>query len=118
METLAGDHHRSRRHGGRARHAHGLRPTLALLEPAAAAGHKPIAFIGFPCQVYALRALEAQLGFARIYVIGTPCSDTTTTGNFHSFLTLLDANLIPSAIWNFALISKWTCGLMMAAPPN
>ena len=91
METLAGDHHRSRRHGGRARHAHGLRPTLALLEPAAAAGHKRIAFIGIPCQVYALRALEAQLGFERIYVIGTPCSDNTTTGNFHSFLNLLDA---------------------------
>ena len=69
----------------------GYAPTLALLEPAAAAGHKRIAFIGIPCQVYALRALEAQLGFERIYVIGTPCSDNTTTGNFHSFLNLLDA---------------------------
>ena len=68
----------------------GFAPTLALLEPAAAAGHKRIAFIGIPCQVYALRALEAQLGFDRIYVIGTPCSDNTTTANFHSFLNLLD----------------------------
>ena len=68
----------------------GFGPTLALLEPAAAAGHKRIAFIGIPCQVYALRALETQLGFDRIYVIGTPCSDNTTTENFHSFLSLLD----------------------------
>ena len=68
----------------------GYAPTLALLEPAAAAGHKRIAFIGIPCQVYALRALEAQLGFERIYVIGTPCSDNTTTENFHTFLNLLD----------------------------
>lgn len=75
-------------------HVRGMRmgyaPTLALLEPAAAAGHKRIAFIGIPCQVYALRALEAQLGFDRIYVIGTPCSDNTTTANFHTFLNLLD----------------------------
>ncbi len=70
----------------------GFAPTLALLEPAAAAGHKRIAFIGIPCQVYALRALEASLGFTRIYVIGTPCSDNTTTENFHSFLNLLDPN--------------------------
>ena len=69
----------------------GFGPTLALLEPAARAGHKRIAFIGIPCQVYALRALEAQLGFERIYVIGTPCSDNTTTENFHNFLNLLDA---------------------------
>jgi coenzyme F420 hydrogenase subunit beta len=75
-------------------HVRGMRmgyaPTVALLEPAAAAGHKRIAFIGIPCQVYALRALEASLGFERIYVIGTPCSDNTTTANFHSFLNLLD----------------------------
>ncbi len=68
----------------------GYGPTLALLEPAAAAGHKRIALIGIPCQVYALRALEEELGFERIYVIGTPCSDNTTTENFHDFLALLD----------------------------
>ena len=68
----------------------GYAPTLALLEPAALAGHKRIAFIGIPCQVYALRALEEDLGFERIYVIGTPCSDNTTTENFHHFLSLLD----------------------------
>ncbi|MDP3264047.1 MAG: Coenzyme F420 hydrogenase/dehydrogenase, beta subunit C-terminal domain [Tabrizicola sp.] len=69
----------------------GYAPTVALLEPARAAGHKRIAFIGIPCQVYALRALEKTLGFDAIHVIGTPCSDNTTTENFHTFLTLLDA---------------------------
>lgn len=67
----------------------GYAPLLALLEPARAAGHRRIAVIGIPCQIYALRALEVDLGFARIYVIGTPCSDNTTTANFHSFLARL-----------------------------
>jgi coenzyme F420 hydrogenase subunit beta len=67
----------------------GYAPLLALLEPAAKAGHKRIAVIGIPCQVYALRALEATLGFEQITVIGTPCSDNTTTENFHTFLALL-----------------------------
>jgi coenzyme F420 hydrogenase subunit beta len=39
--------------------------------------------------VYALRALEAELGFEKIFVIGTPCSDNTTTERFHEFLALL-----------------------------
>ncbi len=67
----------------------GFAPLLALLKPAAEAGHRRIAIIGIPCQVHALRAIEATLGFERIDVIGTPCSDNTTTANFHRFLTLL-----------------------------
>ncbi|MFN6954822.1 MAG: Coenzyme F420 hydrogenase/dehydrogenase, beta subunit C-terminal domain [Acetobacteraceae bacterium] len=67
----------------------GYAPLLALLEPAAAAGHRRIAVIGIPCQVYALRAIEQRLGFESITVIGTPCSDNTTTENFHRFLALL-----------------------------
>jgi coenzyme F420 hydrogenase subunit beta len=67
----------------------GYAPLLALLEPARAAGHKRLAVIGIPCQVYALRALEAELGFDRLYVIGTPCSDNTTTARFHEFLALI-----------------------------
>jgi coenzyme F420 hydrogenase subunit beta len=67
----------------------GYAPLLALLEPARAAGHRRLAVIGIPCQVFALRALEAELGFERLYVIGTPCSDNTTTANFHKFLALL-----------------------------
>ena len=67
----------------------GYAPSLALLEPAIKAGHKRIAFIGIPCQVYALRSLEKAFGLDRLYVIGTPCSDNTTTANFHKFLALL-----------------------------
>ncbi len=67
----------------------GYAPLLALLEPALAAGHKRLAVIGIPCQVHALRRLEAELGFERLYVIGTPCSDNTTTERFHDFLALL-----------------------------
>ena len=69
----------------------GYAPLLALLEDAQARGFKRLAVIGIPCQIYALRALEADLGLERLYVIGTPCSDNTTTENFHQFLALLDA---------------------------
>ncbi|MFN3723362.1 MAG: Coenzyme F420 hydrogenase/dehydrogenase, beta subunit C-terminal domain [Paracoccaceae bacterium] len=68
----------------------GWAPTLALLEPARAAGYKRLAFIGIPCQTYALRALEEDLNLDALYIIGTPCSDNTTTENFHTFLNLLD----------------------------
>ncbi len=67
----------------------GYAPLLALLEPARAQGYKRLAVIGIPCQVYALRALEDELGLDRLYVIGTPCSDNTATERFHDFLALL-----------------------------
>jgi coenzyme F420 hydrogenase subunit beta len=69
----------------------GYAPLLALLEPAMAQGHKRLAVIGIPCQVYALRALEQDLGLEKLYVIGTPCSDNTTTERFHEFLELIAA---------------------------
>ncbi len=69
----------------------GYAPLLAAIETAAEAGHRRLAIIGIPCQVYALRALEAEFGFERLYVIGTPCSDNTTTERFWQFLALLDA---------------------------
>ena len=69
----------------------GYAPLLSLLEPAIAKGHKKIAVIGIPCQVYALRALEKELGLEKLYVIGTPCSDNTTTENFHQFLSLISS---------------------------
>ena len=70
----------------------GYAPLLALLEEASARGFARLAVIGIPCQIYALRKLEATLGLDRLYVIGTPCSDNTTTENFHRFLSLLDAD--------------------------
>ncbi len=68
----------------------GYAPLLEMLEPAIAAGHTRLAVIGIPCQIYALRALEPELGLEHLVVIGTPCSDNTTTENFHEFLSLLD----------------------------
>ena len=67
----------------------GYAPLLAMLEPAKAQGIKRLAVIGIPCQVYALRSLENELGFEKLYVIGTPCSDNTTTERFHEFLKLI-----------------------------
>ncbi len=69
----------------------GYAPLLALVEPARAAGLRRLAVIGIPCQIYALRALETELGI-EFTVIGTPCSDNTTTEAFHRFLALLDAD--------------------------
>ncbi|MCX8100032.1 MAG: Coenzyme F420 hydrogenase/dehydrogenase, beta subunit C-terminal domain [Geminicoccaceae bacterium] len=68
----------------------GYAPTLALLEPALEAGLRRLALIGIPCQVHALRKIEALLGLEKLWVVGTPCSDNTTTERFHSFLALLD----------------------------
>lgn len=67
----------------------GYAPLLALLEPVRERGFRRIAVIGIPCQVYALRSIEQDLNLERLYVIGTPCSDNTTTENFHKFLDLL-----------------------------
>ncbi|MCX7327494.1 MAG: Coenzyme F420 hydrogenase/dehydrogenase, beta subunit C-terminal domain [Hyphomicrobiales bacterium] len=67
----------------------GYATLLALLEPARARGFRRLAIIGIPCQVYALRALEVELGFERLCVIETPCSDNTATENLHVFLDLL-----------------------------
>jgi len=67
----------------------GYAPLLSLLEKARAENITRLAVIGIPCQVYALRALQRDLGFAHLTVIGTPCSDNTTTENFHRFLNLL-----------------------------
>ena len=67
----------------------GYSPVLALLEEAKAMGYRRVALHGVACQVHALRALEQELGFDALYVIGTPCSDNTTTEKFHDFLALL-----------------------------
>jgi len=71
----------------------GYAPTLAMVEPALQKGYRKLAVIGIPCQVYALRELERVLKeqgrIDELYVIGTPCSDNTTTTNFHLFLSKL-----------------------------
>ncbi len=78
---------------GAMEHVRGMRmgyaPLLALIEPVKERGYKRVAVIGIPCQVFALRAMEDQLNLDKLYVIGTPCSDNTTTERFHEFLALL-----------------------------
>ncbi len=73
----------------------GYAPLVALVEPALARGLTRLAVIGIPCQVYALRQLEADFkarGLTSLTVIGTPCSDNTSTENFEKFLALLTAH--------------------------
>lgn len=67
----------------------GFSPVLALLEQAVDEGMTRVAIVGVPCQVHALRAIERELGLEALYVIGTPCSDNTTTERFHGFLALI-----------------------------
>ena len=71
----------------------GFAPLLSLVEPALARGLKRLAVIAIPCQVYPLRMLETEWrqdhGLESLYVIGTPCSDNTTTERFHEFLALI-----------------------------
>lgn len=67
----------------------GYAPLLSLLETAKKLGYTKLAVIGIPCQIYALRALEKTLELDELYVIGTPCSDNTSTENFHQFLKLI-----------------------------
>ncbi len=71
----------------------GYAPLIQRVEEALAQGHRRLAVIGIPCQIYALRALQPQLereqGLQHLVVIGTPCSDNTSTENFHGFLTRL-----------------------------
>jgi coenzyme F420 hydrogenase subunit beta len=67
----------------------GYAPVLALLQEVRRLGLRRIAMIGIPCQVYPLRRIEADLGLEALYVIGTPCSDNTTTEAFHGFLARL-----------------------------
>jgi coenzyme F420 hydrogenase subunit beta len=82
----------------------GYAPLLSLLEPAIDAGFRRLAVVGIPCQVVALRGLEmklkAQGKLDELFVVGTPCSDNTTTENFHEFLGLLgdDIHRDPSEI--------------------
>ncbi len=68
----------------------GFAPLLSLLEEARDRNLKRLGVIGIPCQIYALRASAKQWDLDDLVVIGTPCSDNTTTENFHEFLGLLD----------------------------
>ena len=67
----------------------GYAPLLALLEPARAAATSASRSSASPARSMRCGRWSAELGFERLYVIGTPCSDNTTTERFHEFLALL-----------------------------
>jgi len=66
-----------------------LSPTLEVLAEVRASGLKRIAFIGMGCQVHALRAIEAELGLEKLYVIGLPCTDNTSYPDLMRFLNIV-----------------------------
>ena len=89
----------------------GYAPLLELLEPAIAAGHKRLAVIGIPCQIYALRALEPELALEHLVVIGTPAPITPrqrifTNSSRCSMMIpsrLTTSNLCRTFTWNSAM---------------
>jgi coenzyme F420 hydrogenase subunit beta len=66
-----------------------LAPTLSVLDEVRASDVRRLAFIGVGCQVHALRALQHELGLEKLYVIGIPCSDSTTYPEQQRFLSLI-----------------------------
>lgn len=48
-------------------------PVIAMLEAAALAGYRRVAVIAVGCQAHAVRAVEAQLPFERLLVLGAGC---------------------------------------------
>lgn len=85
----------------------GYAPVAALIPAAVALGHSRIAVIAIPCQTYAIRALQSEWGLDRLLILGTPCSDNTTTENFHGFLALLDPH--PETISYFEFRADYRC---------
>ncbi|QYK42756.1 MAG: Coenzyme F420 hydrogenase/dehydrogenase, beta subunit C-terminal domain [Paracoccaceae bacterium] len=85
----------------------GYAPVAALIPQAVARGHRRIAVVAIPCQTYAIRALQQEWGLETLLVLGTPCSDNTTTENFHGFLRLLDPH--PETISYFEFRADYVC---------
>jgi coenzyme F420 hydrogenase subunit beta len=66
-----------------------ISPGLRVLDDLRASDVRRLAFVGVGCQVHTLRALERELGLERLYVIGIPCSDSTTYPEQQRFLQLV-----------------------------
>ncbi len=63
-----------------------LSPNLSVLEQIERAGLERVLVIGVGCQIQALRAVQAQLGLKKLYVLGTPCVDNVTRAGLQKFL--------------------------------
>lgn len=69
-----------------------LSPNLEVLDEVRASGLRRLAFIGTGCQVHALRALEAELGLEKLYIIGIPCTDNTAYPDLMRFLAVASSS--------------------------
>ena len=63
-----------------------LSPNLSVLEQIEQSGMKRLLVIGVGCQIQALRAVEAELGLEKLYVLGTPCVDNVSREGLEKFL--------------------------------
>jgi len=63
-----------------------LSPNLSVLEQVEKSGMKRLLVIGVGCQIQALRAVEAELGLEKLYVLGTPCVDNVSRAGLQKFL--------------------------------
>jgi coenzyme F420 hydrogenase subunit beta len=66
-----------------------IAPGLSVLDEARTRDIRRLAVVGTGCQVQTLRALEHELGFDRLYIIGIPCSDNVTYPDLLRFLGLI-----------------------------
>ena len=63
-----------------------LSPNLSILDLVKESGIKRLLAIGVGCQIQALRAVQAELGLEKLYVLGTPCVDNVTREGLQKFL--------------------------------
>ncbi|UFP94537.1 Coenzyme F420 hydrogenase/dehydrogenase, beta subunit C-terminal domain [Gloeobacter morelensis] len=63
-----------------------LAPILDLVPEVKRQGIRRLAVVGVGCQVSALRAIEAQLGLEKLYVVGLVCTDNMTFANWQRLI--------------------------------
>lgn len=66
-----------------------ISPGLSVLDEVRTKNLKRVAFIGTGCQVQTLRAMEHELDFDRLFVIGIPCTDNVSHPDLLRFLGII-----------------------------
>lgn len=82
-----------------------ISPGLSVLDEARVAGIKRLAVVGTGCQVQALRAVEEEMGFERLYIIGIPCSDNVTYPDQQRFLGLISRS--PATVVHYEFVQDF-----------
>jgi 3,8-divinyl protochlorophyllide a 8-vinyl-reductase (ferredoxin) len=67
-------------------------PLLDVIPDIQELGIKRLAVVGVGCQISALRAIEAQLGLDKLFVIGLICTDNMTQPNWQKFIKATSRN--------------------------